>query len=118
MFKAKLHMPMILSLLCPGIGQLVQRRWLAGLFYLLVFLALCTWLLAVVAGMMSTNLTAALAFLDREPNKEFATGSKHMMLWLIASTLVVYLAGIIDTYRAFKRQLQRNIRERLLGCNR
>lgn len=113
MLKAKHHMPLILSLFCPGIGQLVQRRWLAGLIYLAIFLALCIALSAVVLKMLATNVDAALAFMNSEPNKDFSTGSKPAMLWLTASLILVHLTGMIDTYAAFKRKLQQDIRDRL-----
>ena len=49
--------PVLLSgLVYPGAGQLVQRRWLAAAFFILVTTGLFVWLLADMAKAMSAYL--------------------------------------------------------------
>jgi hypothetical protein len=100
-------------MLCPGFGQLVQRRWIAGTLYLLAFIALFISVIAVVLQMTSTNIDAALAFMNNEPNKDFASGPESTILRILGLSLLVYLASIIDTYAAFRRAIQRSTAEQL-----
>ena len=113
MFRAKLHMPLIFSMFCPGAGQLIQRRWIVGLLFLIAAISLCISLAAVVLGMMSTNMDAAMAFVDGEPNKEFAKDTTQTILRLLAAMVAVYFAGLVDTYRVFKKRIELNTRQQL-----
>jgi hypothetical protein len=104
--RAPIH-PVLLSAILPGLGQFAQRRWVAGIVYLVANLTpagALVWL--VVRGLM-LNLQAALAFAAGEPNRPFATPHIPLILGLAAISIVAYVACLLDAHWAHRRALRR-----------
>lgn len=90
--------PMFLSaFVCPGAGQLMQKRWLAAAIYGVAFLAPFFYLAGYVMYRMFTNITNAIEDRPVEP----LSFVKIIAPFLIA--MVVWVAGLFDTHFAEKR---------------
>jgi hypothetical protein len=96
-----------LSAIVPGIGQFAQRRWLAGLFFLVTSLGLFGWITAVLIGAMVKNLQTALAFAGGDPSQPFTFISIQLVIGLLALFLAVYIAALFDAYLASLRLAKR-----------
>lgn len=92
-----------LSAVVPGIGQLFQRRWIPGLFYLASSLGLFGWLATLLTRAMVANFEAALAFAEGAPNRPFAILPAPKVLAILGLFLLVYAAALIDAYVASLR---------------
>lgn len=81
------------AFVCPGLGQLAQRRWVAGACYMGAFLA-CFVIFVIAFGRIIIAYYS-LAFGDS------TTESPSLWPGLLAFTaaLVVYIAGLFDTFR-------------------
>lgn len=94
------------SLVYPGTGQLVQRRWGAGLFFMLLF--------SVPFACFMMRIVAVLrAYYDFAFNFQGATGvapSAGAVLVPFVLSVVAYLAGVVDTALAQNRLQQANRR--------
>jgi hypothetical protein len=90
--------PVMLSAIVPGLGQFAQRRWLAGLFYLVATLVPGVGMVVVVVRALVRNFNAALAFAEAEPNQPFGTLPVPMLIWLIALCLLAYAACMVDAH--------------------
>lgn len=96
--------PIFLSaLVYPGSGQFLQRRWLAGLFYSVVFtIFFCLLLSAVLKPLMGT-LDAAFSWAARQENRPFQTISVPRVIVLFAGLVLLYVANVTDVIRAARR---------------
>ena len=89
-----------LSVAVPGLGQLVQRRWCAGFFFLVAFLALMGAMVATVLRALVINWLAALSF-AQSPSAEVSLSVPVVpLLALLSLALVVYTWAVIDAWRA------------------
>lgn len=85
--------PVFLSaLVYPGAGQLVQRRWVAGVGYALLFSGAFGWLLWRFFGVIKLLYTTA----------DFSKGagdapSLGAIGWPFVVSMLVWLANLIDT---------------------
>lgn len=85
--------PVFLSaLVYPGVGQLVQRRWVAGVGYALLFSGAFGWLLWRFFGVIKLLYTTA----------DFSKGvgdapSLGAIGWPFIVSMLVWLANLIDT---------------------
>lgn len=96
--------PVILSgFVCPGLGQFVQRRRLAGAIFLGLSAAAVAWFLAEVVPVVRT--VYALAFEEMSntaiEDTEYSLARIGMALALI---LVLWLANLFDVFYAVTRQ--------------
>jgi hypothetical protein len=92
--------PMLLSaLVCPGAGQLMQRRWVVGGAFMLVFMAGFLWFTMKVLAVLKAYYEFAVNFKGATGE---APGAGEIALPL-AICAVVYLAGLIDTALASSR---------------
>lgn len=86
--------PMLLSaLVCPGAGQLMQRRWVAGAAFIMVFSAAFVWFAVKVLAVLKAYYAFAFNFGGATGE---APGAGDIALPL-AVCAVVYLAGLVDT---------------------
>lgn len=93
--------PMVLSaLVYPGAGQLMQRRWLAATVFVVGFSLPFAWFLGRVYGVLKAYYEFAFNF-------KGASGQAPQpscLVWPLALSIGVYLAGLVDTaigsYRA------------------
>ena len=92
--------PMLLSaLVCPGAGQLIQRRWVVGGAFVMVFSAGFVWFTVKVLAVLKAYYEFAVNFKGATGE---APGAGEIALPL-AICAVVYLAGLIDTALASSR---------------
>lgn len=80
----------------PGSGQFIQKRWLSGAFYMILFTACFAWLLYLVILPIFHNLSAAMdpgiGELQEMPWKDIA--------FSFGFSMGVYVLGLIDTLQA------------------
>ena len=103
------RMPVFLSaFVCPGAGQLMQKRWVAAGVYCTGFMAPFLYLIAYVLYHVFDNLKNVISWNNEGGGKPLETLSftKIGISFLVA--MVFYFAGLIDTYRAEQRKI-RNI---------
>ncbi|MEI8139465.1 MAG: hypothetical protein WCI03_06310 [bacterium] len=93
--------PMALSaLVYPGAGQLMQRRWGAGIFFIMTSSAAVIWLVIEVFIVLKAYYGMAFAPMNA-PAEAPALASLIVpfVIWL-----ALYVAGIVDTAIATYRQ--------------
>ena len=96
------------ALVYPGAGQLMQRRWGAGIFFFVTSSMAVVWLVWVVFLVLKAYYGLAFAPI----NAPAETPSLASLIIPFVVWLVIYLAGIIDTAMASYRQ-QVNFRRSL-----
>lgn len=89
----------------PGAGQYLQKRWLAGSFYALVFLGGVVFLFAAIFRPLFLNLRMLSALpAGAEENVFYPTPWKNIFFWTSVA-LGVYLANLLDVYVYYRRGL-------------
>lgn len=97
--------PMVLSaLVYPGAGQLLQRRWVAGIFYMVLTTLVTIWLVSMVYVVLKAYY--GLAFDPMNAPAE-VPGVKALIIPFVV-WVAIYFAGIIDTAVAMYRQRVRS----------
>ncbi|MFH0909759.1 MAG: hypothetical protein V1929_13450 [bacterium] len=97
--------PMFLSaFVCPGAGQLMQRRWLAAALYGAAFLIPFCYLATYVLYRLFTNLKNVISWNMNEADKPIEPMSFVSIVAPFLIAMVVYVAGLFDTYFAEKRR--------------
>ncbi len=97
--KAPSRMPMFLSaLVCPGIGQLVQRRWWAGILFLLAFATAFAVFMWVAVDLIVSFYRMGFEFETYEPDIH-----PERLLPSFALALGIYLANLVDVALAHFR---------------
>ena len=95
------HSAVLLSaLVCPGMGQLLQKRWLAGIAFGTSFIACLAVFMVYALKIIFAFYSLAFQF------QEYEEKPIPLLRCLIAlaAALLVYVAGVIDTYRAHARR--------------
>ena len=99
------RMPIYLStLLMPGAGQFLQRRWLPALFFSIMFLICFVFLVIEVVRTVVISLQSALAFMEGDPNRPYLCLSWKKILLPLGLSLILYVIGLCDTYFAYLRE--------------
>lgn len=99
--RKSLLSPMVLSaLVYPGAGQLMQRRWLAGVFYMVVSTVVMVWLVIAVFAVLKVYY--GMAFEPMNVPVE-APGIAPLIIPFVV-WVAIYVAGLIDTAIASYRQ--------------
>jgi hypothetical protein len=102
--------PVFLSaLVCPGIGQLVQKRWTAGAFYSIGFISSFIWFMVRAAHIIIYYYKLGFEFDTTET--EVISATTLITPFVLAMTL--YLINIIDVIIANQR-LKQTAREQAL----
>ena len=97
-------MPVFLSaFVCPGAGQLMQKRWVAAGVYATGFMAPFLYLIAYVLYHVFDNLKNVISWNNEGGGKPLSF-TKIGVSFLVA--MVFYFAGLIDTYRAEQRKIR------------
>ena len=97
------------ALVYPGAGQFTQKRWLAGLFYAVVFSVCAIFLMIAIFAPMFWNLRLAMEFADTGKGDAFHPISfAKIFLWIGLSALI-YLAGLLDTFVYYRRSHGRRL---------
>jgi hypothetical protein len=91
------RMFLLLSAMMPGLGQLIQKRWLAALVYAAGFTYFCVVVLVRVIRSLIATINAAI------DNTPFVPLSPRAVLVPLVLSLLFYVAGLIDTYWACRR---------------
>lgn len=102
---------MLSAVMAPGAGQFVQRRWLAGAFFLITFLICLVCLLVEVVRPMVANILISLDVAEHKSNAalvRFRTGP--ILTWLGLSVLM-YVISLLDTALAYARQCRQWARQ-------
>jgi hypothetical protein len=99
--------PVMLSAIVPGLGQYVQRRWVAGTLYLVATLGPGVAVVWLVVRALMQNLNAALAFAEAEANQPFGSLNIPMLIWLTLLCLLSYAACMVDAHLATLRRAKR-----------
>ncbi len=92
------------ALVCPGVGQFMQRRPATGLFFLVAFLGAIILFFTTMLGPMIANLQAAVEIADGGSG----TLEKPPILRALGYfglTLLVYALNIISTWRTHTQQM-------------
>jgi hypothetical protein len=92
--------PMVLSALVSGAGQLVQGRWVAGIFFMVVSFSALGWLLHTVFGVLKAYYRLVA---DPMNSPSEVPGLAELIIPFFI-WLAIYVAGIIDTAMANYRQ--------------
>ena len=86
--------PVVLSaVVFPGVGQLMQRRWVAGAGYAVSFGVAFGWLMLRFFGLMKIYYSLAFEF-NQEPGDAPSLG---VVGWPFLVSLVIYVASLVDT---------------------
>ncbi len=97
--------PIFLSaLVYPGAGQLLQRRWRAGLLFCVSFTLFFVLLLSAVLRPLIGSLDAAFAWAAHQENKPFEGISVIRVATLFVICAGLYVANVIDATRAARRR--------------
>lgn len=96
--------PVVLSaVVFPGVGQLAQRRWVAGAGYLVAFGVAFSWLVQRFYELMKIYYSLAFDF-NREPGDAPSLG---MVGWPFLVSMVIYVASLVDTVAGNRPQGRR-----------
>ncbi len=90
---------MLSAFVCPGAGQFLQKRWLAGLLYATTFLVAFIVLIVQVFKPMLHNLAVALSLADNGTGGDFESISRMNVFTTFAIALTIYLLNLADTAR-------------------
>ncbi|WP_372808695.1 hypothetical protein [Pontiella sp.] len=100
--KPTSRIPIYLSAFaCPGLGQLVQRRWLAGGLFLMGFLLGFCWVMSIALR----NIRAYYGMLtDWNTDPEIIPPSAFILPLLLVGAF--YFANLIDVFTGQRRQIR------------
>ena len=98
--KVPSRAPMFLSaLVCPGAGQLAQRRWLAGILFLLAFVAAFAVFMWVAVDLIVSYYRMGFEFETYEPDIH---PGRLLPAFLLA--IGIYLVNLLDVSLAHFRR--------------
>ena len=92
------------AFVCPGVGQMMQRRWVAGAVYLVAFLAVVVLALRYVVKAMSAWYgLVALDGSDAAGGGAIMPSAARAVLLLLAA-VVIQVVCAIDAWLAYLRR--------------
>lgn len=106
--KKPTRMPVAFSaFVLPGVGQCMQRRWLAGVFYAVTFMVSLGFLVYYAARIMFLYYNAW-----ETDDAVFERGGAMGLLvvrlaYSFATAMCLYFANILDAHRAYRHALNR-----------
>lgn len=85
--------PILLSaLICPGVGQLMQKRWWAGTFFVIGFLSGFLWVMVVGLRLIAAYYAMAFDFNAEVPENTDASA----LIAPLVLALVFYVLNLFD----------------------
>jgi hypothetical protein len=93
----------------PGIGQFVQKRWIAGLLFSTLFLGTFIFFCVVAFGLIADYYRMGFEFETYEPHPIHL---KHL-LYPFGLAMLIYTLNVIDTAIAHFRLCQKNTQKPL-----
>lgn len=107
------RIPVFLSaLFFPGAGQFMQKRWVAGLFYMLTFTGAALIFIMTVMGPLIENMRIAIEVADGS-NEPFVQTHLIKAMLYFALAMVIYAINVISAWRTYMAQMS-DWRERKL----
>ena len=97
----------LLSALVPGLGQVIQRRWISAAVHAVLFNWFAVVLIVRVFRLMMQSFRAALDFADRSPNSSFGEIPLKQILIPFGLSMLFWFSGLIDTAWAARRAAAR-----------
>jgi len=102
------RMPILLSaMVFPGIGQFVQKRWVAGLLFFLLFLAAFSVFCTVAFGLIADYYRMGFEFETCEPEPVHL----ERLLASFGIAMLIYVANVIDAAIAHFRSCRKSTPE-------
>jgi hypothetical protein len=101
--KPSRHAIMLSALVMPGAGQFVQRRRVAAFFYGGIFLAAFMAVMTFAARLLVFYYSFGLS-MERNPEPPNLRPDAIAVVVSLAVAVVIYLAGVLDTYLAYRRE--------------
>ena len=98
---------MLSAFIYPGAGQFLQKRWIAGTVYSVLFTIFSLILIFEVFKPMFHNINAALNWAATQESDQPFEGIS--LTWVVVSfvaMIVVYIANIVDVQHANRKRLQ------------
>ena len=112
--KKPSRIPILLStFICPGAGQLLQRRWRTGVVFMLGFFTAFAWVMTLALQNIIGYYRLAFEFDTYEPEP---VGILNL-LPAFGIALLIYLANVIDVFIAQNRIHSKQVREDFLRQN-
>ena len=91
----------------PGAGQFMQKRWISGTLFSILFTIFSVALMVEVIKPMFHNVNIALNFAATlQGDQPFEEISLNKVVRLFIAMMVVYIANILDTLRVNRRRIQ------------
>lgn len=99
--------PMMLSaFIYPGAGQFLQKRWIAGTVYSVLFTIFSLILIFEVFKPMFHTLNAALNFAAAQDDQPFEGISVAKVAVSFIALMAVYIVNIVDIQRVNRKKMQ------------
>ena len=100
--------PMMLSaFIYPGAGQFLQKRWIAGTLYSILFTIFSVILIFEVFKPMFNNVNVALNWASSQStNQAFEGISLYKVAVSFVAMIVIFVVNIIDVQRANRKGTQ------------
>ena len=99
------------TLVCPVIGQLMQRRWAAGALFCVGFLATFVWFMVLAARIIISYYKLGMNF---ESTAEIEVISATTLLPAFGYAMLIYLINVFDVVIAQNRIKQAEREKALL----
>ena len=100
------RLPILLSAVFPGLGQCMQKRWVAGCFYGLTTLAALVMFVVEVVRLMVSYYRLMFESLPEAPS------AGPFLIWF-GVTLTLFLISLWDTQRTFRSQARKQTQDRV-----
>ena len=98
---------MLSAFVYPGAGQFLQKRWIAGAVYSLLFTVFSVLLLVEVVRPMFHNVTAAMDWAaSQQSNEPFENISFSKVLVTFVAMGIVYIVNVVDIQHATRKKSQ------------
>jgi hypothetical protein len=98
---------MLSAFVYPGAGQFLQKRWIAGTVFSVLFTIFSLILIFEVFEPMFRNVNVALNWAASQQNDQQFEGIS--LSWVIVSfvaMMAIYIANIVDVQRANQKRMQ------------
>ena len=110
--------PLLLStLVCPGLGQMVQGRWIAAFFYFISFLSILGGLLFMVISFLYSNLQKAITLAQTGTSEPFDNLSPKTILLPFFFAMLIYTLNVFDVFFAHKKRPKKPMKTPLYASN-